>query len=229
MSSPDHTESGGALLRALTDAMADPQMLCEPVRDAAGGITDFTLAEVNAAMCAYLGVSREDLIGRSLLETFPNIEESGLLAQYVHCADTGEPVQRDDVPVDAGLPGTTRRVDIRGARAGSGSIGVSYRDVTDRYDTVRRYRLLAENAADVVFSFDRDGRIVWISPSVQQALGAPADYWIGREVRETIAPDQPSPPTTRLSRVLAGGVLRERVRVVGADGDRKSTRLNSVM
>ena len=186
MSSPDHTESGGALLRALTDAMADPQMLCEPVRDAAGGITDFTLAEVNAAMCAYLGVSREDLIGRSLLETFPNIEESGLLAQYVHCADTGEPVQRDDVPVDAGLPGTTRRVDIRGARAGSGSIGVSYRDVTDRYDTVRRYRLLAENAADVVFSFDRDGRIVWISPSVQQALGAPADYWIGREVRETI-------------------------------------------
>ncbi len=210
-------ESDGARLRAVTDAMLDPQILFEPVRDAAGRITDFTYAAVNAAACAYLGVDHEDLIGRSLVETFPNLEESGLLAHYVHCAETGEPVQRDDFIFDVGPLGTTRRFDIRGARGRDGAIGVSYRDVTDRYDTVRRYRLLAENAADVVFSFDRDGRIVWMSPSVQQALGAPADYWIGREVRETLHPEELR-PVTRLSTVLAGGVVRERVRVVGADG-----------
>ncbi len=165
----------------------------------AGRITDFTYAEVNSAACAYLGVARADLIGRSLAETFPNVEESGLLAQYVHCAETGEPVQRDDFLFDVGLLGATRRFDIRGARARDGSIGVSYRDVTDRYDTVRHYRMLAENAADVVFSFDRDGRILWISPSVQQALGVPAAYWIGREVGKAISPDEaaPRPPGSR--------------------------------
>jgi PAS domain S-box-containing protein len=197
--------------------MLDPQIVLEPVRDSGGRITDFTYAKANAAACAYVGVAREDLIGRSLVETFPSTVESGLLAQCVRCVETGEPVHYDDLAFDDGTLGTTRRYDIRGSRAGNGWLVLTSRDVTDRYETARRYRLLAENAADVVFSFDRDGRIIWISPSVQGALGAPPDYWIGREVGKAIFPDGQH-PATRLSRVLAGGVVRERVLLVGADG-----------
>lgn len=192
-------------------------MLFEPVRDSDGHITDFIYAAVNSATCAYLGVPRADLIGRSLMETFSNLEESGLLLECAACAETGEPVQRDDVLLEVGTLGTSRRFDIRGARAHNGLIAVSYRDVTDRFETMRRYRLLAENAADVLFSFDRLGRIDWISPSVEQALGAPVEYWVGREVRETVHPEDLR-PISRLSTVLAGGVVRERVRVVGAGG-----------
>lgn len=214
---PEHTDSNLAALPDVNADWVDPQMLFEPVRDSDGHITDFIYAAVNSATCAYLGVPRADLIGRSLMETFSNLEESGLLLECAACAETGEPVQRDDVLLEVDTLGTSRRFDIRGARAHNGLIAVSYRDVTDRFETMRRYRLLAENAADVVFSFDRLGRIDWISPSVEQALGAPVEYWVGREVRETVHPEDLR-PISRLSTVLAGGVVRERVRVVGAEG-----------
>ena len=56
-------------------------------------------------------------------------------------------------------------------------LSYSWRDVTERHRSAerleaseRRFRLLAENATDVVVHM-RDGRIVWVSPSVTTVLG----------------------------------------------------------
>nr|WP_254217287.1 sensor domain-containing diguanylate cyclase [Synechococcus sp. CCY 9618] len=51
------------------------------------------------------------------------------------------------------------------------------------------YRLLAENAPDVVLSSDREGRIEWVSPSVRQLLGCEASDLQGQTIDSLLADD----------------------------------------
>ena len=91
-------------------------------------------------------------------------------------------------------------------------------DVTPFIQATERYRLLAENVADVVLRVDADGTIVWVSPSVEKALGAPPEYWIGRKAREAVPPEDAPAAAARLARALAGEVVKESLRVMAIDG-----------
>lgn len=42
------------------------------------------------------------------------------------------------------------------------------------------FRLLAENSSDVVFRLANDGRILWVSPSLTNALGWRPEEWLGK-------------------------------------------------
>jgi sigma-B regulation protein RsbU (phosphoserine phosphatase) len=92
-------------------------------------------------------------------------------------------------------------------------------DVTDAIETSERYRLLAENVADVVLRVDADGTITWVSPSVEKALGAPPEYWIGRKAREAVPPEDRPAAAARLAKMLSGGVVKESLRITAVDGE----------
>ena len=98
------------------------------------------------------------------------------------------------------------------------------RDVTARHRTIgrlteseERYRLLAENSADILCHI-RDGKFVWVSPSIEAALGAPPEYWSGWDVLDHIPPDDLAMQAALLTRAVAGETVRVRGRVIGADG-----------
>ena len=91
-------------------------------------------------------------------------------------------------------------------------------DVTAAIETTERYRLLAENVADVMFRADADGTIRWVSPSVEKALGAPPEYWIGRKARQAVPPEDRPAAAARLAKALAGEVVKEPLRITAVDG-----------
>ena len=91
-------------------------------------------------------------------------------------------------------------------------------DVTAAIEAKERYRLLAENVADVVVQVDAEGTITWVSPSVEEALGAPPEYWIGRKAREAVPPEDGPVAAARLARALAGEVVKEPLRIISVDG-----------
>jgi diguanylate cyclase (GGDEF)-like protein/PAS domain S-box-containing protein len=84
-------------------------------------------------------------------------------------------------------------------------------DVTDAVtgrrklaDSERRYRLLAENATDVVWLLDGDGVLLWVSSSVEREWGWRPEQLLGTNVRELIHPDDRAATFTWKARLAAG-------------------------
>lgn len=222
------------LLRATSDAMLEPQAVLEGIWDG-GQIVDFVYRDVNRAACDYLGLTRDELVGRTLLTTMPNLRPSGILARYAHCVVTGEPLIFDDVLYDNELLSGPRRYDIRGAHVRGDLISITWRDVTERSELVQRitaseerYRLLAENVADVVVRLTDDGVITWISNNVEQIMGGSPEFWIGRQRAEFIPPEEEESSSRRWTQVTRVGTSHlERARLLDADGEKRWVHLHT--
>ena len=217
-------DAANELLRASADSMLDPQVLLKAVRDPGGRVVDLAYRSVNRAACLFLGREEHELVTLSQLESLSNLEGSGLWERLVQCLEVGTPLVLDDFPFHSDLFDGERRVDFRATKAGPDLIYLTWRDVTGRFqatqrlaDSEQQYRLITENVVDVVFH-ERDGKIVWASPSVEDVLGAPPEYWIGRASRDAVPPEDRPASIGRLARVTVGETVRERLRVISVDG-----------
>ena len=81
----------------------------------------------------------------------------------------------------------------------------------ERADAEMRYRILADNAVDVIIHL-RGTHVAWVSPSVEAALGGPTQQWIGSDFSVYIHPDDLGTLEVALQRILHG----ESVTVPGA-------------
>jgi len=196
MSARQEAQAGEAALRATVDSLLDPHVRLEAVRDDSGQITDFVYVDANPAACAYNHLDYQDLVGRRLLDLQPGNMGTGLLDQYRQVVETGEPLVLDDIVYAQELMGgEERRYDVRAARVGDG-LTYTWRDVTERHaaakwlaESQEHYRLLAENASDVVMRLGPDRRYEWVSGSVADVLGWAADDLLGHVIDEFIHPD----------------------------------------
>jgi PAS domain S-box-containing protein len=109
---------------ALLDTMFDPFAVYVAVRRDDGCIDDFRCAYANDAACALTGTPREQLVGRTLRETFPEAAADGTLERYRRLVGTGEPVVAEQ---NAGA----RVLDVRAVQLGDG-FAAALRDITDR-------------------------------------------------------------------------------------------------
>jgi PAS domain S-box-containing protein len=111
-------------------------------------------------------------------------------------------LHRDGHPIPAEFSafGT---LDGEGRFAGAnGSVrDMSERDRLERElrESEERYRFLVENAPDIIFSIDTDGRLLYISESVRRALGYDPDQLVGRPFRDIVAYDEPGEPGKRFN------------------------------
>ncbi|MEI6624513.1 MAG: CheR family methyltransferase, partial [Actinomycetes bacterium] len=86
-------------------------------------------------------------------------------------------------------------------------------------DSENRYRLVAENATDVVWQSDPTGALVWVSPSVEPEFGWDRKILIGRNIRDLIHPDDLAAAGPRQVQLQAGAsVPALEARALAADG-----------
>ncbi len=81
-----------------------------------------------------------------------------------------------------------------------------------------RYRLLSDNASDVVLQVGSDGRISWASESITSVLGWPGRDILGRVATELVHPEDREGAVDRLQSVLGGTPTHGQMRVLRVDG-----------
>ena len=152
-------------------------------------------------------VSHANLSARSLLGSDLQLPEIGaILAGCRGVWEDGVPINLSDVR----WPGERRWFDVR-IRALYSRVSLTLVDVTLAHqsrealmDSQCRYRLLAENAGDLVFKVS-GGRLEWVSGSVRDLLGWDQTDVIGRRVVEFVHPDDQE--CVRAACELTGGPM----------------------
>lgn len=175
-SNPIESRDAGRL-RATLDSLLDPHLVLSPVHDESGKVIDFRFDDVNDAACRYYGLSRDVLLGSTLLDHFPGLVGTEFLAMFAAVIETRAPLVLDGAPYLNDLMGEERFYDVRGVWM-DGSVVFTVRDVTERHEAAKRlaeseerYRLLAEHAWDVIWTMGVDGTITYVSPSVERVRG----------------------------------------------------------
>jgi PAS domain-containing protein len=146
-----------ARLDATLDSLMDPHVIFEAVRDEDGRVIDFIFTDANDAAIQYNNSTREKMIGARLLDILPGLRSSGTFEVYVHALESGEPLILDDSTYYNEIWNSERHCDVRALKVGDG-LSYTWRDVTDRAQALEKYRLLAENASDIVFEADLEER-----------------------------------------------------------------------
>jgi PAS domain S-box-containing protein len=136
----------------------------------------------NRFMEALTGVPACDVLGQSALDVFPHLREQGV-DRLLERALAGETARSQDTPFHS--PATGRSGWVMGTyaphRNGDGVvIGViaTIQDITERKraevalkKSEEKYRLIAENMADVVSVLDMNLRFTYVSPSIMFLRG----------------------------------------------------------
>lgn len=213
-----------ARLKAALDALLDPHVMLDPVRDAQGQIVDFAVTTANPAACTYNQTTREKLIGRRLLESFPGYQAAGLFQLYRDTAESGRPLVLDGFAYSDEIHGAGRRLDIRAVKV-NGSVSCTWRDVTHRYEAASRLaqseehcRLLTRNAYGTVVRTDAQGTILWVSPSLEAVLGYRPEEWVGRTASEILELDPAQGGPDDLQKLACGESVVRRYRVKDRQG-----------
>jgi PAS domain S-box-containing protein len=119
--------------RTSVEVLPDGLAVLSAVHDSSGAVADFRYEYINDAGCRLDQRSREETVGHTLAELFPQSVTSGRLAEYARVAETGESLARDDAgwaDVYAGRQ-VARVFDLRIMKLGDGIVA-SWRDVAER-------------------------------------------------------------------------------------------------
>jgi diguanylate cyclase (GGDEF)-like protein/PAS domain S-box-containing protein len=171
------------------------------VQDATDGIAIVEGLEVRfvnrTLLEMYGGESEEEMVGRPLTD-FVTPEHRELMVERSYARGKGQDapdhyefraLRKDGTEFDAEL--SVSLITYEGKVARQGLI----RDVTERKrmdDALReseaRYRLLAENASDLIWTMDLSLRYTYMSPAVTRMRGYSVDEIVGTTIQETMTP-----------------------------------------
>lgn len=205
-----------ALMRAALDSLVAPCAVLRPVRDARGTVTDFLIADANRSACEYVDLPYDQFVGERMSALRDGSVGDEVFEVYRRAVEDGTPIDEADFTFGTGgrnLP--YNLFDLHAVLHGDHLV-VSWHDSTERHrqaaalaESERRRLVMAQHISDIIYETDDDGRITWVSPSIERVLGLAPTAWIGHRPREIVVPDD-------VARVLA---LRKRMLGGATDDD----------
>ncbi|MDO8389087.1 MAG: PAS domain S-box protein [Actinomycetota bacterium] len=177
-----------ASLRQIVDA-ADALFHVLPIRDADGAIRDMRVDAVNPAAEVLLGARSLDSGTVGTIEGFTDATRIALQAVVLEVLAAGRPVTTER---RFAMPNGDRWWEFR-VRPMAEGVLVTAVDATARQEaetaTQDRFRLIAENATDVILLVDASGVYTWASPSVKDICGWWPHQLVGHSFEEFVHPD----------------------------------------
>jgi PAS domain S-box-containing protein len=210
-----------ARYRAVTDSAADAIVTVD---------ADGLIVSWNAGAQRVFGYAETDAVGRSWAK----------LLHHRHRAELDVAVQRLRSGSEDEAPGAFMEFEARRRDGGLFPVELAIsvwevagerfataviRDTSARLQAQRdlsaseaRFRLLAENASDVVFTASSDGVSTWVSPSITTLVGWAPEQMLGRPFIEFVHPRDRPVLHSGQADVLDGSTARYELRVRTAEG-----------
>ncbi|NJK97934.1 MAG: PAS domain S-box protein [Bacteroidetes bacterium] len=171
--------------------------LYEVITNETTQLNDYRFLAVNPAYEQSTNVSASDLIGKTLLETFPATEEIWIKT-FGEVHTTGIPAHLENYSKEL-----NKYFELIVYCPQKGQIALIGSDITQRKlneleileakkrveESEEKYRLLAENSNDVVWLLDLDLNFKYISPSVEKLYGYSVDERIKFPFSQLYSPE----------------------------------------
>jgi PAS domain S-box-containing protein len=229
---------------ALRDSEEKYRDVVERANDAIVIIQDGNLTYINPRGAAILGYRPEEVIGTSMINhVHPDF--AGEALERIRKRMEGEGISDLYEVVLRHKDGSVRYVEMSGGVIQYGGMPADLivgRDITERKEaeealqkSEERYRLLADNSSDIIWTMDLNGNFTYMSPSVETLTGFSPDdvinnsleYFMGNEsasrIREIIGSIDPDKAIGELS--VIGVELKQPTR----EGGVLDVEINSIL
>lgn len=174
--------------------MFDSMSSCVAVYQAMDDGDDFTFVDFNKAAERVEEISRDELLGRSVTEVFPGVEDFGILEVFRRVWTSGEPESFPAGKYEDGRVSGWKENYIY--KLPTGEIVAVYDDVTQQRqaeeslrENESRFRFLAENMNDLVFTADLVMNPTYVSPSIKRVLGFTVEERLRQRPEEMVTPE----------------------------------------
>jgi PAS domain S-box-containing protein len=166
------------------------------------------LVSHNPAADDILGIDHRQLLGQTLEEAFPPLVATDVPSAYRAAARIGASWSTEQIEYrDNRVAGA---YEVRAFQTTPMRMVAVFADITDRIqaqralaESERRYRFLAENQTDLVWTIDLAGVATYMSPSVEQLLGYKPEEVVGTPLRHLAHPDSQEVGERKLEQLLA--------------------------
>ncbi len=161
---------------------------------------DSKFLRVNRAQATWLGLDNpQKAVGRTDADFFTDEHAAAARRDEQAVIRSGQPVireaEKETWPGRRVTWAATAKFPLLDAEGRvAGTFGIS-RDVTDRKEAAdrlreseQRYRLLADNSNDIIWTMDMDFRFTYISPSVERLRGFTVEEAMAQSLEEALAP-----------------------------------------
>jgi diguanylate cyclase (GGDEF)-like protein len=169
---------------AAAEANLDAFSLFEAVRNEAGEIVDFLFLYVNANTEQMIGLSRSDILGKTLCSVMMVKRHGNLFARYCKVVNTGEPLNEELPVINSNIKASWIRCQV--VKLGDG-LAVTCSDISAAKSTQEQYKHLAEftdsvfqNAPFSIVATDTHGLITAMNVAAEKLTGYSREELVGK-------------------------------------------------
>ena len=172
--------------------------------------SELNYIDFNEATLRILGVTKEELVGKNILDIAPNLKETGRYDKYLDVIKTGKPFITDDAIYNRLDGSLSLYLSVRAFKAGE-NLGVLTTDITARKKREKEAHLHSQimtNMSEGVYLIRIvDGTIVYTNPRLEEMFGYNPGEIIGKHVSIVNAPADKD-PEDKAEEIL--GILEEK-------------------
>jgi PAS domain S-box-containing protein len=177
---------------AVFDSIRDPVF----VHDA-----NYCIVRANRAYAEHAGSDIADVLGKPYWEVFPR--RPGPLPHCQIAAEDKDEILVDEFTLESGETFISRAFALRDADKRLLYAVHVLEDISEQRRAEIRFRLLTENASDLVSILTPDGRLRYVSPAAQRLLGYAPEEVIGRHMSDFYPAEESEDVERALARALA--------------------------
>ncbi len=151
--------------------------------------------DVNKVALQIVGMTKEELIGKNVLDTAPNLKETGRYDKYLDVLKTGESFFTEDVTFNRLDGSLNSYFSLRAFKVGD-DLGMIFTDITERMKAEQKlkeseeiyhrlsdqYKMLLESITDGVFLLDKNWVYVLINKTATEMIQMSVDQVIGNKL-----------------------------------------------